>query len=101
MGSRAEAWSLDEMIWGRMGTRQQRPGDLRAKERGSKEGKQRGSQVSNASEKGSVRDGNMTSGKKRAEAETNERGDKEKLMVSQPRAYLLLHRGLNQNLILI
>lgn len=89
------------MIWGRMGTRQQSPGDLRAKEGGSEEGKQRGSQVSNASEEGSVRDGNVTSGKERAEAETNETGDKEKQMISQPRAYLLLHRGLNQHLTLI
>lgn len=50
-GSRVEAWSLDEMIWGRMGTWQERPGDLKAKEGGSKEAKLRGSQVSNASEK--------------------------------------------------
>lgn len=40
----------------------------------------------------------MTSGKKRAEAATNERGDKEKQMISQPRAYLLLHRGLTRTL---
>ena len=66
------------MSWGRMETWRQEPGDLRANEGGSEEGKQRGSQVSNASEKGSVRDGNMSYGKKRAEAETSWRGDKEK-----------------------
>lgn len=55
----------------------QEPGELKGKEGGSKEGKQRGSQVSNANKKGSVRAGHTSYRKKGAEAETRQRGDKE------------------------
>lgn len=60
-----------------METRQQEPSALRAKEGGSKEGKWRGSQMSNAREKDSVRDGNTRYGKKQAEEETG-RGKRER-----------------------
>lgn len=59
------------MSWGRMETWRQEPSDLRVKEGGSEEGKRKGSQMSNASEEGSVRDGNMSYGKKWAGAETS------------------------------
>lgn len=68
------------MVWGRIQTRWQQLGDQRVKEGAGKEGKQRGSQVSNARGKGRVKDGNMTYGNKRAEAERGQKGDKEKQM---------------------
>lgn len=68
------------MVWGRIQTWWLQLGDRRVKEGAGKEGKQRGSQVSNAREKGRVKDGNMTYGNKQAEAERSQKGDKEKQM---------------------